>query len=115
MDKEGRQEVKFWECRRALRLWPVPEANEAGLKRFLEDKLALDADFTEQDMGPVVIKRNLEKKPKNKDEICVYFESKQVRDFIKGRGPNLANYRDEADHLQKDFKYLTIYKKTSRH
>ena len=64
-------------------------------------------------MGPVTIKRNLEKKPRNKDEVCVIFESKQVRDRVKVQGPNLANYRDEAgmrlqipDNLQKDFKAL---------
>ena len=113
LSKEQRQEEKFWNCRRALRIWPVPEADGAGLRKFLETKLALDKEFIEQDMGQVVIKRNLEKRPRNKDEICVYFETKQIRDHVKSKGPNLANYRDEAgmrlqipDHLQKDFKAL---------
>ena len=113
LNKDQRQEEKFWNCRRALRIWPVPEADGAGLRKFLENKLALDKTFIEQDMGQVVIKRNLEKRPRNKDEICVYFETKQIRDHVKSKGPNLANYRDEAgmrlqipDHLQKDFKAL---------
>ena len=113
LNKEQRQEEKFWDCRRALRIWPVPGADEEGLRNFLKDKLAMDATFIEEDLGPVVIKRNLEKRPRNKDEICVYFENKQVRDHVKAKGPNLANYREEAgmrlqipDHLQKDFRAL---------
>ena len=64
-------------------------------------------------MGPVTIRRNVEKKPKYKDEVCVIFESKQIRDRVKAQGTNLANYRDQAgmrlqipDNLQKDFKAL---------
>ena len=113
MDKDQRQERKFWESRRSLRLWPVTEPTEAGLKKFLKEKLAMDDTFLDEDMGQVVVKRNIEKKPKNKDEVCVIFESKEIRDVVKSQGPNLANYRDEAgmrlqipDNLQKDFKAL---------
>ena len=113
MDKDQRREVKFWECRRSLRLWPVPEATEAGVKKFLSEKLAMNESFTEEDMGPITVKRNIEKKPKNKNEVCVIFDTKQVRDTFKAQGPNLANYREEAgmrlqipDNLQKDFKAL---------
>ena len=112
-DKDQRKEDKFWQCRRSLRLWPVPQANDEGLKSFLKDKLAMDESFIEEDMGEVVIRRNVERRPKNKDEICVEFENKQIRDRIKAQGPNLANYGDEAgmrlqipDSLQKDFKAL---------
>ena len=112
LSKEQRQENKFWECRRSLRLWPIQDANTEGLKDFLKNRLLLDDSFIEEDMGAVTIKRNVEK-PKNKDEVCVIFESKQVRDKIKAQGPSLANYREEAgmrlqipDYLQKDFKTL---------
>ena len=64
-------------------------------------------------MGEVIVKRNVERRPKNKDEVCVEFENKQIRDTIKAQGPQLANYREEAgmrlqipDSLQKDFKAL---------
>ena len=48
--KTQRQEAKFWECRRSLRLWPVPSTDglHAGLKDFLKNKLALDDSFIEQ-------------------------------------------------------------------
>ena len=64
-------------------------------------------------MGQVTIKRNVERKPKNKYEVCVTFETKQIRDVVKAQGHNLAGFRDEAgmrlhvpDHLQKDFRAL---------
>ena len=113
LDKGQRKEDKFWQCRRSLRLWPVPQANDEGLRIFLKDKLSMDDSFIDQDMGDVVIRRNVERRPKNKDEVCVEFENKQIRDRIKAQGPNLANFGDEAgmrlqipDSLQKDFKAL---------
>ena len=85
----------------------------SGVKEFLKERLALDERFVEEDMGSVIVRRNVERKPKNKDEVCVEFENKQVRDAIKAQGPNLAKFRDEAgmrleipDGLQKDFKAL---------
>ena len=113
LSKEQRQEEKFWESRRSLRIWPVPEASEEQLRVFLKDKLRMDETFITEDMGQVIIKKNMERKPKNKDEVCVIFESKQIRDAVKAQGTNLANYKDEAgmrlqipDNLQKDFKAL---------
>ena len=112
-NKDQRQEAKFWECRRSLRLWPVKEATESGVKKFLTEKLSLNESFTEEDMGPITIKRNIEKKPKNSNEVCVIFDTKQIRDTVKAQGPNLANHREDAgmrlqipDNLQKDFKAL---------
>ena len=109
--KERRQETKFWECRRSLRLWPIPEPTQQGLKTFLQDKLNLEEDFIEEDLGQVTIKRNIERRPKNKDEVCVTFESKEIRDRIKAQGPQLAGCDagmrlQIPDNLQKDFKAL---------
>lgn len=91
----------------------MPDASVDGLSKVLKEKLAMDDVFIKEEISPVRIRRNLERKPKNKHEICVTFESKQVRDLIKAQGSNLASYRDEAgmrlqipDHLQKDFKGL---------
>ena len=113
MEGDRRREAKFWECRRSLRMWPVPDATLDSLKDFLTQKLRMDQDFVDEDMGEVKIKRNIERRPKNKDEVCVIFENKTIRDTIKAQGPNLANFRDEAgmrlqipDTLQKDFKAL---------
>lgn len=94
-------------------MWPVIEPTREGLYAFLKDKLKLDQDFVDNDMGQVTIKKNIERKPKNKFEVCVTFESKQIRDVVKAQGHNLAGFRDEAgmrlqipDYLQKDFHAL---------
>ena len=113
LTREDRQEAKFWECRRSLRLWPVPDPTIAGVKDFLKEKLNMEDSFLEEDLGGVQVKKCLEKKAKNKHEVVVTFEEKQVRDAVKAQGPNLASYREEAgmrlqipDHLQKDFQAL---------
>ena len=112
-DRDQKREGKFWQCRRSLRLWPVPKADENGVKEFLKEKLAMDETFLNEDMGHLVVKRHMERRQRNKDEVCVEFETKQIRDMVKAQGPNLANYREEAgmrlqipDNLQKDFKAL---------
>ena len=94
-------------------MWPVKGASVEGLKEFLYNRLDMTADFVENDMGNVVICRHVEKRPRYKDEVCVTFESKNIRDVVKAQGPNLAGCKEEAgmrleipDHLQKDFKSL---------
>ena len=59
------------------------------------------------------IRRQVSKKGKQKEEVVVTFETKEISDAIKACASNLANYRDEAgmrlhvpDHLQKMFKLL---------
>ena len=111
--KDRRREDKFWQCRRSIRIWPVPGGDKEGVKEFLKEKLAMSETFVNEDMGEISVKRSVERRPKNKDEVCVEFESKQVRDIVKAQGPNLANYREAAgmrlqipDSLQKDFKAL---------
>ena len=65
-------------------------------------------------MGSVTVRRSYEKRTKTKDEICVCFESKEIRDAVKARGPSLANFREAGmrlqipDSLQKDFKALMV-------
>ena len=75
--------------------------------------MMMDKQFVDEDLGEVRIRRNIERRPKYKDEVCVTFESKEIRDAIKAKGPALANFREEAgmrlqipDMLQKDFKAL---------
>ena len=78
--KTQRQESKFWECRRSLRLWPVPSAEDLheNLKDFLKNKLALEDSFFEEDMGPVTIKS------------CLLYTSPSPRDRQKSRMPSSA-------------------------
>ena len=110
LTKEERQEERFWECRRSLRLWPVPNSGEA-LNDFLVNKLGLDEEFVIHDIGDITIRRHFEKKPKYKDEIYATFDTKHLRDVVKACGPNLAQWNGEAgmrlhipDHLQKLFR-----------
>ena len=111
--KEDRREAKFWECRRSLRLWPVTDPTVKGLKTFLKEKLSMEDSFVEEDLGGVTVKKCLDKRSKEKKEVLVVFEEKQVRDAVKAQGPSLSGFKDEAgmrlqvpDHLQKDFQAL---------
>ena len=108
-----RREERFWQCRRSLRLWPVPGGDLAGLKDFLRTKLRMDEQFIEEELGEVHIKKHKDLRAKTKDEVFVQFDTKEVRDTVKAQASNLANFRDEAgmrlhlpNHLQKDFKAL---------
>ena len=116
LSKTERQEAKFWKARRSLRLWPVVSLDRGGVVDFLTEKLKMDRVFVEEEMGEVEVKRvrDFRGSGEAKDEAVVVFESKSVRDTIKGKAANLANYGQEVgmrldipDHLQKDFKLLT--------
>ena len=110
--REERQTDKFWDCRKSLRLWPVPGASRSALRRFLAEKLGLDQEFLDEDMGETTIKRIVERRPRYKDEVVVTFENKHVRDVVKAAAPNLANHAEAGmrlhipDHLQKTFQAL---------
>ena len=111
-DQENKKEVRFWECRRALRLWPVKGASRESLNDFLTEKLRLDEEFVREDMGQVSIRRHVDGKNKKTDAVCVVFKTKQIRDQVKAHGSNLANFPDAGmrchlpDFLQKDFHSL---------
>ena len=113
LDRSERQEDAFWDCRRSLRLWPVPGADRPALLEYLRTKTRMDEDFINNDLGEVSIKQYRDPKSKVANEVIVKFETKEVRDMIKANASNLANFRDEAgmrlhlpNHLQKDFKAL---------
>ena len=110
MGQQEKQEERFWECRRSLRLWPVKDRED--LDKYLSDKLDMDKEFIE-DMGEVGIRRVIERKPKYKDEAIVTFEDKRIRDAVKAQAYKLGNSGDEIgmrlhlpDHLQKSFRAL---------
>ena len=80
---------------------------------FITDKLRMDGGFVQEELGHVVVKKVRDPRSKFKDEVVVQFETKQVRDAVKAKAVNLANFRDKAgvrlelpDHLQKDFHLL---------
>ena len=108
-----KQTERFWHARRSLRLWPLGRGTKGDLEEYLLTKLRMDREFVEEELGEVVMVRAREPKNKNKEEFIVTFETKQVRDAVKAKAANLANYREEAgmrlhvpDHMQKDFHSL---------
>ena len=98
-----RQVNKYWECRRALRIWPVSGSDmRTALERFLLDKMGLDQEFV-RDLGHTDVIRlsgNNAGGTKNKnfknDEVLVTFANKETRDAVKQAGVNLASHRDSA-------------------
>ena len=78
----------------------------------MRTKLRMDKAFIRDEVGKVEIRQNKDPKSKLKDEVTVRFETKEIRDAIKGQASNLANYDDSGmrlhvpNHLQKDFKAL---------
>ena len=50
-----------------------------------------------KELGPVVIKKNKERRPKYKDEVIVTFDTAEIRDFVKSMAPNLADTRTERE------------------
>ena len=108
--QQERQEERFWECRRSLRLWPVKDRGD--LVAYLKDRLDMDKEFVD-DMGEVGIRRVIERRPRYKDEAIVTFEDKRIRDAVKAQAYKLSNSGDRVgmrlhlpDHLQKSFRAL---------
>ena len=113
--KRDVQEEKFWKARRSLRIWPVDSFDRKGVTDFLADKLKMDRDFITEELGLITVGkvRDPRSKGKVKNEAVVTFENKQVRDAVKAKAANLANYGQEVgmrldlpDHLQKKFGLL---------
>ena len=104
--RQDRQEEKFWKARRSLRIWPVDSFDRKGVTDFLTDKLKMDNDFIKEELGLLTVckVRDPRSKGRVKNEAVVTFDTKQIRDAVRARAANLANYRQEAgmrlDHLQ---------------
>ena len=112
--QEERRESRFWQCRRSLRLWPVPEATKEGVREYLTDKLRIDADILD-DLGNLTVNKHVGPRSKTKHEVVVVFATKEARDLVKGQAYHLAQYREEAgmklhlpNYLQKDFKQACL-------
>ena len=112
--QQERREEKFWECRRSLRIWPLPGASKDSLDDFLLEKLGLDGNFVLHELGETTIRPHRDPRSKFKDEAYVTFETKEVRDAVKARASYLANFRDDQagmrlhlpNYLQRDFRSL---------
>ena len=73
LSREERQEDRFWTCRRALRLWPLPGGTRNSLEEYLTTKLRMEERFVQENKNP---------RAKIGHEATVYFESKDVRDYV---------------------------------
>ena len=110
---KDRREEKFWKTRRSLRMWPVARVEREGVVDFLCNKLKMSSDFIEEELGDITVAKCRDPRSKVKDEVLVVFETKQVRDAVKAKAANLANFGQEAgmrlevpNHLQKSFRML---------
>ena len=73
----------------------------------------MDKEFVEEEMGEITVTRIRDPKAKTKNEVLVTFETKQLRDSVRAKAANLANFGQEAgmrlelpNHLQKSFRVL---------
>ena len=104
---------RFWECRRSLRIWPVPGPNRRdSFVEFLKNKMEFDEDSI-KDLGSYTVQETRANKARNPEEVLVYFESKESRDLVKGGGTKLAKYGQTAGiriqvpgHLMSNFRVL---------
>ena len=86
----GRHLDDYLEARRSLRMWPVRGPDLAsGLETFLRDKLGFDAAFIAS-LGDVKVRKHIDPRSKNQDEVVVAFLSVESRDAVKAAGPKLA-------------------------
>ena len=109
-----RREESYWECRRALRLRPVPAGDPiAAVKRFMTDELKLSQSFMES-VGDFRVRR-VPSGPaaRVRDEVVVSYQSTDVRDAVKsaarnlaGKGPEYGVRLELPDHLKSDMKAL---------
>ena len=113
LNRTDKQEAEFWRARRSLRMWPVEAVDRAGVVEFLQKKLRMDKEFIEEEMGEITVKKVRDPKAKAKNEVIVVFETKQLRDSVRAKAANLANFGQNAgmrlelpNHLQKSFRVL---------
>ena len=95
------KEDVYWQCRRSLRIWPVPEGDvKRGLRTYLKDRLRLSTSFL-ADMGEISVKR-IAAGPRSKivGEVVAIFSSVDVRDAVKGAARELAACPDAGMRLE---------------
>ena len=111
-----RKEEHYWECRRALRLRPVPadDSDHVGaVKKFMATHLKLSQSFMDS-VGEFTVRRvPFGPAARVKDEVIVAFQSTDVRDAVKSSARNLAGMGSDygvrlelPDHLKSAMKAL---------
>ena len=88
--QSGRQLEDYLEARRSLRVWPVPGPDlVAGLKAIVRGKLGFDDAFI-AGLGDIKVRKHIDPRSKNHNEVIVVFQSVEARDAVKAAGPRLA-------------------------
>ena len=112
--QSDRQELRYWECRRAIRIRPVAGGNEReALIDYLKTYLLLDESFI-GNMGCTKIERiPFGAKTKFKNEMVVTFSSVEARDIVQAAAVNLGAHGPEIgvrleipNHLKKSMRVL---------
>ena len=112
--KQDRQEDKYWECRRALRLRPIgPGDPHKGVITFMTDHLGLSPTFMES-VGQFTVKRvPFGPQARVQQEVVVHYNFTDVRDAVKASARNLADKGPDygvrlelPDHLKSAMKAL---------
>ena len=109
-----RREDRYWECRRTLRLRPIPEGDIIEqVRAFMTDHLKLSQTFMES-VGDIKASR-VPSGPaaKVKDEVVVAYQTTDIRDAVKSAARNLAGKGSDygvrlelPDHLKSAMKSL---------
>lgn len=88
---EKRKEESYWNCRKALRLRPIPAGDAVvEVKKFMTEQLGLGSHFMDS-VGPFSVQRvPYGPAAKIKQEVIVSYLSTDVRDAVKGSARNLA-------------------------
>ena len=121
-------EAKYWNCRRAVRIWPVDCSSEAsmwaGVSEFFFDRLLIPpSDLPQEAVDSITKVLPGRRKRKIENEVIVKLNSVQLRDMIVSYAPNLRAWRDKdgsvqsatgirleiPDHLMAVFKTLERY------
>ena len=92
---KSRREEAFHFCRRSLKMWPIPDADdlEDGVRVFLRQELGLQ-DSRIQAVGMIEVAHTTGRLAKSKNEVLATFETKEDRDMVKAAGVNLAGKKD---------------------
>ena len=97
MSQSEKQERKYWECRRSIRIRLVGDGNDREeMERFFLEYLELDESFL-RSMGDVRLERvPYGGKTKIKKEMIITFATVDARDVVRGAAVNLGSHGQEV-------------------
>ena len=86
----NRKEEAYFKCRRSLKAWPVDGGDLVDSFRvFMRTKLGID-DQRIATIGELNVVKSTTRAARDRKEVLITFEDKEVRDFVKSTGPSLA-------------------------